>query len=138
MGEAGLVESIHLKTATVVFDCKSACEKCSVCMKHDNKMTIVADNEIGAKPGDIVQVNMERQVYFSAVLLMYVLPLICLVAALLLSGYLGASELLQAITALSSATTVFIVLRLTDKRRQQNDKYIPKIVAVVTGTNQDL
>ena len=82
MGEAGLVESIHQKTATVVFDRKSACEKCSVCMKHDNKMTIVADNEIGAKPSDIVQVN--------------------------------------------------------DKRRQQNDKYIPKIVAVVTGTNQNL
>ena len=138
MGEAGLVEAVNTNTATVVFDRKSACEKCGACLARDNKMTIIADNKIGAKPGDIVQVSMEKQAFFFAVLLMYTLPLVCLVAALLLSEYLGASELVQAVAALLSATTVFIVLRMTDKKRQNNTKYAPKIVAILTGKIQEL
>ncbi len=62
--------------------CSGDCHKCSGCGAAKQTVTVLARNAIGAKAGDRVVVSSDDKQLFSAMLVVYILPL-----ALLLAGY---------------------------------------------------
>ena len=62
------------------------CHQCSGCGAVVQEVQVLARNPIGAKPGDQVIVQTENKTVFRAMLVVYLLPLV-----LLLAGYLAGS-----------------------------------------------
>ncbi len=56
--------------------CAGDCHKCGGCASQTQQVSIRAKNEIGASVGDWVYVEAETKVVFSAVFLLYLVPII--------------------------------------------------------------
>ncbi len=90
MEEIGVVERVNAKknTARVVFSRKSACDKCGMCLKSKDNMTVYVEikNELDAKVGDNVAVVMGDNFVLRAALIVYIIPVI-LVGIAVAIGY---------------------------------------------------
>ena len=87
MQEIGVVESINEKngTAKVVFDRKSACENCKMCLTAGGekmKVYVEVKNTLGAKVGDQVGVTMNDAFVLKAAFIIYLIPVILVGAGL--------------------------------------------------------
>lgn len=81
MFEVGTVESVNDKhgTAKVVFDRKSACAKCGMCLTaNGDKMKVYVDvkNSLSAKVGDKVEVAMSDRFVLKAAFVVYLIPIL--------------------------------------------------------------
>ena len=81
MLEVGVVESVNEKrgTAKVVFDRKSACDKCGMCLTaKGEKMRVYVEvkNTLGAKVGDKVGVAMNDKFVLRAAFIVYIVPVV--------------------------------------------------------------
>lgn len=89
------VISVSGSRATVAYDRPTACHgDCSRCaggcgsMAAKERIVVTAENRIGAKPGDQVTMEAATGAVFSAILLVYALPLV-----LFFGAYFGAETL---------------------------------------------
>ena len=88
MAEKGQVTQIKPNNKAVVKMLRTeACAKCRVCMTFSSKeMVMEASNQCGADVGDWVELEMQHDGFFNAVMIMYAFP--C--AGLLIGVLLGA------------------------------------------------
>ena len=71
---------IHIRESA----CSGDCHKCSGCGAATQTMILVANNPIGAKPGQVVTVRSESGPVLAAAAVLYVLPLMLFFAGYLL------------------------------------------------------
>ena len=98
MLEIGYVESVNEKrgTARVVFDRRSACDKCKMCLTASGdkmKVYVEVKNTLQAKAGDRVGVAMNDKFVLKAAFVVYIIPVILVGAGLAIFRKL--SDLLQ-------------------------------------------
>ena len=87
MLEVGIVESVNEKrgTAKVVFDRKSACDKCRMCLTASGekmKVYVEVKNTLDAKAGDKVGVQMSDRFVLRAAFIVYLIPVMLVGAGL--------------------------------------------------------
>lgn len=121
MKETAIVKSVEGETCTCAVKRKSACgENCATCKAtcSSREHTFTAKNLVGAKPGDIVVIEMGTGKVLSSAFLVYILPL----AAFLLGfGYFfetGKSELLSTLSGLALGGAMWILVSFYGKYKK--------------------
>ena len=99
-------------------------------------MSVSADNALGAKPGQQVEISFQPQGQKKAILVLYLFPLIALVLGALIGRYMNFATNPDASAALSSLgclVLVFAVINWHTKRqaRKQPGRQ-PRIIRIVS------
>ena len=89
MNQQGFIlEIVDDNTAKMIMQRHSACASCGKCTKRSSEcqdLVVEVDNAIGAKKGDYVEVSMESVRVLKATVLVYLVPLICLLSGTILT-----------------------------------------------------
>lgn len=83
----GVVEAVHGSRATVAITRHTACGECGACQmgKENMERKVEANNTIGAKIGDRVTMSMSEDKVLKAAFIVYIVPLIVLIAGIFLT-----------------------------------------------------
>lgn len=120
--------------------CKACASRNSCASGGSNVQTVEAINRAGAKVGDIIQIYMDTASLLKAAFLLYVFPILCMVAGggvgHLISGRLGTdSSLLSVVTAVSCFIAAMALVRIRAGRMALNIEYRPKITRILGHQN---
>lgn len=89
MAEKGQVVNIKENLAVVKMIRTEACAKCRACLQgmNEQEMFIEAENGCEAITGDWVEIELQENGFLHAVLIMYGIPMIALLAGIVLGYY---------------------------------------------------
>ncbi|MEA4971890.1 hypothetical protein SDC9_136288 [bioreactor metagenome] len=134
MAEKGQVTQVKPDNKVVVKMIRTeACGKCRACMVFSSKeMIMEAMNECNAKAEDWVELELQKDSFYSAVLIMYGFPSLGLMLGIVL-GYFGLyqlmpgfnREILGLICGLIGIYICHLVIKKNNYRWENNKKYIP-------------
>ncbi len=140
MREVGQVTELSGPMAKIVVRRRSSCENCGACgMGARPEMSFLLNNDIGAKVGDRVVIEMRSKALFKAAFLVYTIPLAALIIGFLLGQSIGISwgikpnqvELTGIGTGFLFLGFAFFTLRWLDRLPGLGSKLQPQLVAVV-------
>lgn len=124
----------------------SACKGCSSresCASGGSgkEQTVEAINKAGAQVGDIIQIYMDSASLLKAAFLLYVFPILCMLAGgaggNMASAKFGMdASLLSVITAFGSFILSMVLVRIRAGRMTLNIEYRPKITRII-GRQKD-
>lgn len=83
----GMAQVIHVRESA----CSGDCHKCAGCGAAGQTMLILAQNPIGARPGELVKLRSAAAPVLGAAVVLYILPLV-----LFFAGYLAGAALWDA------------------------------------------
>ncbi|MFZ5966025.1 MAG: SoxR reducing system RseC family protein [Bacillota bacterium] len=141
MNQVGIItEIVDPQRAKILMRRHSACGDCGACQhgKENMEMTLIAMNDIDAKIGDMVEVNLETQNVMGAAFIVYVIPLITLLIAIMGSSFLLRKigftkniDVYAAIIGFIFMAVSFIVIRSFEGSFKNNKKYVPTITKII-------
>lgn len=132
MREEGIVTATEDGIATVLIKRKSACgDNCATCKAtcSAGERSVAAKNDLGAKIGDRVSVEMDTGKILKTAFLVYILPLFVFFASYMIGDKFFNNQEIAMCTALIPAALVFCVLMIYDRKKK--DAYIPRIVEII-------
>ena len=140
MQEIGVVEKVNTRagTAKVTFPRRTECEKCGMCMKHKNGMTvsITVKNTLSAAEGDRVAVGMKDGFVLRAAFIVYVIPVILVGITLALGRNLNELLLLGlVVVALLAGLAIAII---SDRLIRKKGKGLPTMESIVWSVRSQL
>ena len=99
--------------------CGGNCGSCEGCV-YDSEVRAVAENPLGAKPGQRVVIESRSSGVYGAVIKVYIMPLVLFLAGYLIAMAFGASE--GACIAVSFAALILsaVILVLSQKKKKAN------------------
>lgn len=107
--------------------CGESCASCGLCPGQTAR--IYAINDVNAKAGDTVIIDMSDKKVLGAAFLVYIVPLIMLIAGYF-SGYaLFKSDGIAILTGFIFMAVTFILLMRTDRKLKR--RYTPHIISIV-------
>lgn len=140
MREVGIVKKEQGKRAQVSIQRHVACGDCGACHVGRDKMTMEATalNEIGAKEGELVEVEMQFANVMKASMIAYGIPLMVFILGAVIGFYsinprfgLGDNPIPAFLTGLGLTALSYIVIRILEKRGVFVKGYEPRITAVL-------
>lgn len=136
MEEEGLVLETTEKIAKVQIKRKSTCGLCGACsMGSSNLMITEAENEIDAKVGERVKIEVVTPHYLIAVLVVYIFPLMGLVIGCIIGQKIFGTELASICSGMAGLILSFGVIYgincWIDRRPKRKGKLNPKITKVI-------
>ncbi|MCK5128877.1 MAG: SoxR reducing system RseC family protein [Clostridiales bacterium] len=107
--EIGIISKIEDNEVEIEFLRSSACGKCGACMiaEDTGKMIIRLPYKKKVNVGDEVYIDIDRNFYLLSSVLLYVLPLVILIAVILLGDLLFIGEYAQSIIGISAVVLSF-------------------------------
>ena len=142
-----IVEIVDSVTAKLKLKRHFACASCGKCETtcEEKYIIVEADNTIGAKVGDRVEVNMETVNVLKAAFIAYTIPLLAL-----LLGTVGTFYGLKAIniknnveiisggSGLIFTTLSFLILKKNDKKFRDSKEYIPIVTSIIVSSGNEI
>lgn len=133
MAEKGQVVDIKNNFAVVKMIRTEACAKCRACLQgmNEKEMFVEAENSCEAVTGDWVEIELQDNGFFSAVLVLYGIPMIALVVGLLIGYFIAGPMLVQFNTDLVSCvfgivfTAIAFLWIRSQEKRWADKKYRP-------------
>ena len=138
--EVGQVVELAGPLAKVIVKRRSSCESCGACgIGRQAEMSFMLKNNIGARVGDRVLIEMRSKALFQAAFLTYSIPLMIMIIGFLAGQFLGRSwgmesesaELFGIGTGFLFLVLAFLALRWLDRFQGLGSKLQPQLVAVV-------
>jgi len=134
MQEIGVVDKVvnNGKSVKVVFPRRTECEKCGMCMRHKNEMTVsvTVKNTLGAEKGDRVAVGMKDGFVLKAVFIVYVIPIILVGLTLGLGRKLN--ELLLFGLVIVALAVGLVISVICDKSIRKRGTGQPQMTSIVS------
>lgn len=96
--------------------CGSNCGNCESCI-FQSELKAIAKNSIQAKPGQRVTISSRSSAVFSAAILVYIMPLVFVIAGFAIASLLGAREGIAILSAFISLVLSAVLLVIIQKRR---------------------
>ncbi len=139
MKQCGVVKEVNGEYATVVMQRHTSCSGCNACkMGHENtKVEIRGLNNAKGEVGQWVSVDMENHDVLMAAFIVYVIPLIALIAGIVISNLTLATvageylDLVSAAVGFSAMAITFMVIRAKEKNFSLSKRYLPVITDVI-------
>lgn len=121
--------------AIVALESKEACRRCSskdVCFSSDeNLRQMEAENSVGAKEGDLVEIEIPPQNIIKKTFLLYILPAIFWVCGIVFSLLAGLNELAAFAVGILCLASAFFLLSIIDKRYAGKKQPLPRIIKIL-------
>lgn len=95
--------------------CGESCVHCKICENRGVK--VLAENKIGAKEGDTVSVFADTKRILLSSFILYVLPVILLIASLIIGGAVFKNEKTSVVLIVFSLTVWFAVIKFLEKSK---------------------
>ena len=121
MTEIGVVKNVMNDTAEVAVVKKSSCgENCKSCSGgcRLSENIVSAKNTIGAKIGEVVEIEASSKAVLGRAFLIYILPLAVFFAAYFVAAAVLQSERSAIILSLAVFAAVFLILHFLDKGKR--------------------
>ena len=96
--------------------CGNNCGSCESCI-FQSELKAIAKNSIHAKPGQRVIISSRSSAVFSAAILVYILPLLFVIAGFSIASLLGAGEGIAILSAFIFLVLSAVLLVIIQKRR---------------------
>lgn len=139
--EEGVVIRIDADTAWVKTKKSQACEGCAsrgACsiMGGGDEMEVQAVNTAGGRVGDRVVINFDTTPLLKATFLIYVFPILCLLAGALTGMKLAPRfnfdpSVFAAVCGFLFFGLAFVYVRIRGNRMSQEDQYRPKVIRIL-------
>ncbi len=139
--EEGIVIQVSPPTARIKTTRSGACESCASrgsCSTIGNgkEMEVEALNPVGAQVGDRVVINFESSALLKISFLLYVFPILCMIAGAVLGQQLAPlfnfrDSTASIIFAILFFMLAFVFIKFRSTRMAQKDVYRPKITRVL-------
>lgn len=141
-----IIEIIDDRTALFKMQRMSACASCGKCIgsssSESQEIMIEVDNKIGAKVGDMVEVNMENMNVLGAIGIVYGIPLLALILGTVGSYFLlknqldkNILEILSFAIGLVFTAISYIIIRTKDSKFRESRKYMPIVTRILIDLN---
>ncbi len=140
MSDIGEIVSVDGVYATVRMQRTAMCKSCGKCgesaLHPDREILVRAVNELGAKEGDRVRVDLETRYMLQAAFLVYIFPLLLGATGLALGFQLARWLSLPAEGTAAAAGAVlfllsFLLLRRIDRRAEAEGRFRPRVVEII-------
>ena len=139
-----VIELVDGTTAKIKMQKHSACAACGKCASSTDKKDIIVevDNNIGAKVGDYVEVNMDSVNVIKAAAIVYIVPLIALLGGTIISYAIlnfidiGMNkEVLSGFIGIVLTIISYLLIKSKDRKFRESRNYIPIITKVINTIN---
>jgi len=143
--EQGTIVELKGKHVALVLCRKSSfCQNCasmeSCHVGDDNRsMTVEARNDIGARVGDLVNIQTSTKHFLQSSFVLYIIPLVGLLAGGVLGKLAGENfplglepDLLSALLGTAFLVGSFLIIKVGSKAVAK-DSYMPRITQIITG-----
>lgn len=127
----GRVVELNDDKAVVIFKRSKSCGDCKACPSFGNdEAKIEIRNTLGAKPGDKVELSLHTKGMASAMLIIYGIPLLALMAGV----YFGCkiNDLWGAVIGIAAAVITLVVIHLFEPAFKRSGKFEPKMTRVIS------
>ena len=133
MIEIAKVTEASEKQVTVRVDKKDECSKCGMCLfpKGADGTYFHAENILGAKEGDIVQIELGTNGNLIGAILVFLVPLILIGISALLTYLVIKNEIYMLILGVGSVVIWFFILALIDKKIGKSKTFSPKLIKII-------
>ena len=99
--------------------CGSNCGSCESCI-FQSELKAIAKNSIHAKPGQRVIISSRSSAVFSVAVLVYIMPLLFVIAGFTIASLLGAGEGISILSAfISLVLSAFLLVAIQKKRASE-------------------
>lgn len=135
-----VIELVDGTTAKIKMQKHSACAACGKCASSTDKKDIIVevDNNIGAKVGDYVEVNMDSVNVIKAAAIVYIVPLIALLGGTIISygifNFIDIDmnkEVLSGFVGIVLTIISYLLIKSKDRKFRESRNYIPIITKVI-------
>ncbi|MDU6114909.1 MAG: SoxR reducing system RseC family protein [Paeniclostridium sordellii] len=135
-----IIELVDGTTAKIKMQKHSACATCGKCASSTDKKDIIVevDNNIGAKVGDYVEVNMDSVNVIKAAAIVYIVPLIALLGGTIVSygvfNFIDIGmnkEVLSGFIGIVLTIISYLLIKSKDRKFRESRNYIPIITKVI-------
>ncbi len=98
--------------------CGGNCGSCEGCV-CGNEVRAIANNPLGAKPGQKVLIESQSSKVFGAVALVYIMPIVLFLAGYLAAAAIGASEGVCIAVSFGALLLSAVILVVSQKRKKE-------------------
>lgn len=124
MRETGVIVSEKQNHVTVQMIRGDKCNGCNLCETiGPNQMQIVANNSLGAKIGDTVEVEVPPGKVLGYSFIIFIIPIIMMIAGYFIgTSVFGGSEGIGIICSLSALAIAFLLIKIIDSQLGRDDQ----------------
>ena len=137
MEEIGKITEVAGNMAKVEVVQKELCHKCpseSFCkLATGGSRTIEATNEIEAKAGQLVKIEISSGSILASAFIIYIFPIIALLVGGVLAQWISGSQNMAIIVGIIALTASFLFVHFIDKKIDRSKKLIPVVKEIISS-----